>query len=184
MRVTTVSFKKVVQVNQYEPEEILLTAEVEGTPVDEVIADLKATADRYFSGAPVVAEVVAEEPAKKKKAPAKKAPAKKEEEPVKEEEVVAEEPAKKEEAEEPAKKKAPAKKKSAKKEIPYDRNKMNHKQDIAGLFRKIKPDWNKVCKPLGQAISKDMHETPMYDADGSILASFEEIVRERFAAEA
>ena len=185
MRITTIAFRKVVQVAQYEPEELLLTAELEGSDVDTAMAELKATATRFFNGeAEVVKEVAKKVVAKKvvaKKEVVKKEIAKKE---VVKEEVVEKEVVEKEVVEKEVVEKEVVKKKVAKKEVaktvPYDRNKMSHKQDIAGLFRKIKPNWNTVCKPLGQAISKEFHETAMYDAKGNILPSFEEAVRERF----
>ena len=58
MRITEIKLRTVKQIQQFEPEEVTLTASPEGTNADECLAAMRATTASYFGLEVPVTEVV------------------------------------------------------------------------------------------------------------------------------
>lgn len=208
MRYLKATFRKVVQIENFAPEEVILEVDPQGKDITVCLTEMKAevckalgqevttTVEAVVTETPVAVETQKKKTTAKKKTTKKTAteavatetpvePTEKTEEvAVVVEEVAVEEEkpvaeAKTEKA--PVKEKAVAKKKKVN-YLNYDREADAHKADIAQVFRSVIPTWAKVCKPTGGMISKELHGKPFYDADGEILPEVYELVKERFSS--
>ncbi len=181
MRVETIRFRKVVQVKEYEPEEVEFTVNPESTPVEECLAELRNQAEAFFGG---TAEPIKKPTKVEEKKPTKKPTKKVTEKPVVEEAPLEEKLDKAFEklAEEKKPTKKTTKKTTTKKpsSLAYNKDNTNHKSDFALALRKADPKWHTIDKPKGQAISKEMYGVEMYDIDGNVLDSFTKTVVEKW----
>lgn len=168
MRINEITVTQTVQLNQYEPLVVSMTAQLDSTECAlECTASLRGLIEQTITGTfETATPTETKEAPKKKRAPKTKAV---------EAEVVEEV---KEEA--PVKKEKKERKKKVVKNTPYDRTEQTHKDEFAAILNEHCSGWKASAesKGLAKQASIDLTGTDVFDGKGEVLVSFIDAVKE------
>lgn len=171
MEVTTIKFSKTVQVNQYEPETLEVTATLdEGENFEKCAADLRSRVTGVLGGKAGVSTAKSTDAGSGagKKDVEKKAPKNT-----------------KKSSGAGAEKKTTKATKSRKKSVAYNREIKAHQTELGKLLHEVSPEWKQddALKKAAKQASIDLTGEDFMDGEGVILDSFREAVSNAMGSE-